>query len=967
MNNIPVEYKLIETFDLGDINSKGMLLEHKKSGARVSVISNDDDNKVFYIGFRTTPKDSTGVAHILEHSVLCGSKKYPLKDPFVELAKGSLNTFLNAMTYPDKTVYPIASQNNKDFRNLMDVYLDAVFNPNIYENEKIFRQEGWHYETDENGDIIYNGVVYNEMKGAFSSPDDVLEREILNSLFPDNTYAFESGGDPENIPDLTYEDFLKFHSIYYHPSNSYIYLYGDMDVEENLDFLDKEYLSKYDRINPNSEISLQKPFEKKVEIKKNYPVSKGDAKSNTYFSLNYVCSDILDASLYQAFNVLDYALLNSPGAPLREALMKKSIGKDIIGGYSNGTYQPYFTIGVKGAKSTDRPKFLNAVDEALKDIVSNGIDKKALKAAINIQEFSFREADFGSYPKGLVYGLICFDSWLYNDKKPFLHLDTIPVLDDLKKKVETNYFEELVQKYLIDNNHSAIVVLNPVEELSKKRDKETKDKLCEYKHSLSKEDIEKIASDAKELKEYQATPTSNDDLRKLPLLDIDDLDRKSKDIKNRIENISNQEVIFHDINSNGITYLNLLFDIGDMKKEEIPEISFLIRMLGLLDTNKHTYAEYSNEANILTGGIFANMQIQTKKDDKVGLFVVSGAKFLKENIKETIDLILEMLLETDFSDKGRIKELLNQELSHFKMRMQSAGHLVAATRAKARFSTEGYLSEMIAGIEFYEFLKDLYENYNEKINNYIEKCKKLIKQIFKKEALMISVTGNKELTKEVGSFVPVINESLSDEPKQSETDFGVLNKKNEAFKTAAAIQYVARAGNFKKQGLEYNGALRVVKTILSYEYFWTNVRVIGGAYGCMANFKRNGDLYFVSYRDPNLQKTNDVFTNTPEFLEKFDCDKRDMTKYIIGTISSMDTPLTPAQEGDRALSLYLHDIGIEDIQKARDEVLGATVEDIRKLSEHIKVCMDSNYLTVLGNEVSIDKESSLFDEIITLI
>lgn len=967
MINIPVEYKLIETFDLTDINSKGLLLEHKKSGARISVLSNDDDNKVFYIGFRTTPKDSTGVAHILEHSVLCGSKKYPLKDPFVELAKGSLNTFLNAMTYPDKTVYPIASQNDKDFRNLMDVYLDAVFNPNIYENEKIFRQEGWHYETDEDGNIIYNGVVYNEMKGAFSSPDDVLEREILNSLFPDNTYAFESGGDPENIPDLTYEDFLTFHSVYYHPSNSYIYLYGDMDVEENLKYLDREYLSKYDRINPNSSISLQTSFDKTKEIKKNYPVSKGDAQSNTYYSLNYVCSDILDATLYQAFNVLDYALLNSPGAPLREALMKKSIGKDIIGGYSNGTYQPYFTIGVKGAKSTDRIKFLNTVEESLKDIVKNGIDKKAIKAAINIQEFSFREADFGSYPKGLVYGLICFDSWLYDDTKPFLHLDTIPVLDDLKKKVDTDYFEELIQKYLIDNAHSAIVILNPVEELAKKRDEQTENKLSKYKETLSEDDIEKIISDAKALKEYQATPTSNEDLKKLPLLDIDDLDRKARDIKNRIETISDTKVIYHDINSNGITYLNLLFDIGDLRKEDVSEASFMIRMLGLLDTKKHSYAELSNEMNILTGGLFTTMQIQSKAEDKTGIYVVSGAKYLKEHIKDAIDLTLEMLLETDFSDKGRIKELLNQELSHFKMRMQSAGHLVASVRAKSRFSTENYLGELISGIEFYEFLKDLYDHYNEKIDNYIEKCKSLVGQIFKKESLMISITGDSCITKDIESFVPVIYDSLSDEPMKSETDFGVLNKKNEAFKTAAAIQYVARAGNYKQKGLEYNGALRVVKTILSYEYFWTNVRVIGGAYGCMANFKRNGDLHFVSYRDPNLSKTNDIFSNTSKYLEEFDCDSRDMTKYIIGTISSIDTPLTPSQEGDRSLALYIHNIGIEEVQKAREEVLDATPEAIRKLSGHIKACMESNYLTVLGNESAIEKEASLFDEIITLI
>ena len=516
-------YEVLQTEDLSDLKSKGTLLKHKKSGARVLLMENDDENKVFTIGFRTPPSDSTGVPHIMEHSVLCGSKEFPVKDPFVELVKGSLNTFLNAMTYPDKTVYPVASCNDKDFQNLMHVYMDAVFYPNIYQNDKTFRQEGWSYKLDNpDGELTISGVVYNEMKGAFSSPEGVLDRVVLNSLFPDNTYSVESGGDPEVIPELTYERFLDFHRKYYHPSNSYIYLYGDMNMEEKLRWLDEKYLSDFENEPVDSEIHLQKPFTEMKEVVQEYSIASEESEEdNTYLSYNKVIGTTLDEKLYLAFEILDYALLSAPGAPLKKALLDAGVGKDISGSYDNGVYQPIFSVISKNANVEQKEEFVRVIEDTLKDIVKNGINKKALRAGINYHEFRFREADFGNYPRGLMYGLQLFDSWLYDETKPFIHMQAIPTFEFLKEQVETGYFEELIQKYLLDNTHGSIVIIKPERGRTARMDKELADKLQAYKASLSKEEIDALVKATKELEEYQEEESAPEDLAKIPVLGRD--------------------------------------------------------------------------------------------------------------------------------------------------------------------------------------------------------------------------------------------------------------------------------------------------------------------------------------------------------------------------------------------------------------------------------------------------------------
>ena len=486
-------YRLRQVKHIPELNSDGMILEHKKTGANIFLMSNEDNNKVFCIGFRTPPSDSTGVPHIIEHTVLCGSDKFPVKDPFVELVKGSLNTFLNAMTYPDKTVYPIASCNDTDFQNLMDVYMDAVFHPNIGKEKKIFMQEGWHYELEEpEGEITYNGVVYNEMKGVFSSPESVLDSYIHTAMFPDTCYGVESGGDPEDIVKLTYEDYLAFYHKYYHPSNSYIYLYGDMDMTEKLRWLDEEYLGKYDRKEIDSEIQIQKKFKEPIEREIFYSVSESESLDHaTYLSINTQAGNELSPKEYVAFQILEYVLLDAPGASLKKALLDAGIGDDIMGGYEYGILQPYFSVIAKNAEREQKDEFVKIVKAELKKLADGGIDKKCLKAGINNYEFQYREADYGSTPKGLMYGLQCLDSWLYGGD-PMMHLEYEDTFAALKKGADSGYFEGLIRTYLLDNPYEAVVIASPKKNLAARIEEQTAKKLKEYKDSLSKEEIEGI-------------------------------------------------------------------------------------------------------------------------------------------------------------------------------------------------------------------------------------------------------------------------------------------------------------------------------------------------------------------------------------------------------------------------------------------------------------------------------------------
>ena len=695
------EYEILDEHRVEDVQSDGFILRHKKSGARIAILSNNDDNKVFYIGFRTPPEDETGVPHIIEHTTLCGSKKFPVKDPFIELAKGSLNTFLNAMTYPDKTVYPVASCNDQDFKNLMDVYLDAVFNPNITKYEEIFKQEGWHYElTGKDDELKINGVVYNEMKGAYSSPDEVLSSQIYRSLFPDNTYSKDSGGNPEYIPKLTYEAYLDFYHKYYHPSNSYIYLYGDMDVVERLEWLDKEYLSLYDYKKVNSEINKQPAFDEIKNVEAQYSITMDDSQENkTYLSYNRVVGDTLDEMLYQAFDVLDYALVSSPGAPVKQALIDAGIGDDVYGSYDAGILQPVFSFVAKNANASQADEFESIIENTLKEVVKTGINKEALLAGINSSEFKFREADFGQFPKGLLFGLNCLDSWLFDDMKPFIHLECLGTFAKLRKSVDTDYFEKLIQEYLLDNTHGSSVTVKPKRGLGNEREEALAKELSDYKASLSDEEIKKLIEDTEHLKKYQEEPSSDEDLRKLPMLTRADMKKNAMPFSNIEDELSDVKVVRHDIESNGIDYISFLFDAGDFAQSELGYLGFFTNALGLVSTEKYSYTDLANATNIYTGGISTGTASHPDIKDRnnfVFKFEVK-LKVLEKNLDKALELMEQMLLTSDFTDTKRLGELVAQIKARLQANLSSSGHLVAAMRSMSSFSRYALYQDELKG------------------------------------------------------------------------------------------------------------------------------------------------------------------------------------------------------------------------------------------------------------------------------
>lgn len=964
-------YEVVEKRFVADVNSEGYLLKHKKTGARILLLSNDDDNKVFSIGFRTTPVNSTGVAHILEHSVLCGSDKYPIKDPFVELAKGSLNTFLNAMTFPDKTIYPVASCNDKDFQNLMDVYLDAVFYPRIYKEDKIFRQEGWHYEMeDKDSPLTINGVVYNEMKGAFSSPDDVLSRELFTSLYPDTTYGFESGGDPEVIPELSYEEFLDFHRKYYHPTNSYIYLYGNMDMVEKLEYMDKEYLSKFERREINSEVETQKAFDKMRRVVKEYPIGEEEKESgNTYFSYNISISDSLDKEVCLALQILDYALCTAPGAPLKKALTEAGIGTEIQSSYDCGIKQPFFSVIAKNADTDKETAFVEIIEKVLTDIVKNGFDKKALLAGLNYFEFRYRESDYGYYPKGLMYGINILETWLYDEKKPFIRVESGEVYEALREKVEDGYFEKLIQTYMLDNPHKSMVVLLPKKGLTQEREKALAEKLAAYKAGLTDSEMDAIVEGAKALKAYQEKPDAEEDLAKIPLLSRKDMKKEANRFVNELRKAGDNDFLYHDLFTNGISYLRLIFKLDKVPARLIPYVGIMTSVLGMMDTDKHEYADLNNDINILTGGIqtISNVYGDIQDENRFLMTLEMKTKVMEQNLQTAIDLMKEEILGTNFADKKRLKEILAELKSRLQAQAMSASHVIAFNRALSNVSKKAAANEQLSGMDFYRLVEKLDGEFDAEADKLIASLKELAEIAFRPENLMLDLTGSEKAAEELPAMVEHFKKELYTCEVETGSYDPVLTKVKEGYKTPGQVQYVCRAGNFKHKGLPYTGSLRVLKTMMGYDYLWNQIRVKGGAYGCMCGFSKSGECFIVSYRDPNLKNTVEVYENAADYIAAFEADERMLTQYIIGAIGELDTPKSASLKGLDSLVAYMTGLTDADMQRERDELLATDAEALKKTSEQIRAFMEEDCLCVVGNADKITEAADLFDKVENLI
>ena len=965
-----MSYTLIKEQKLSDLQGTGYIYQHNTTKAKICFMITEDDNKTFSISFRTPPKDSTGVAHILEHSVLCGSEKYPVKDPFIELAKGSLNTFLNAMTFSDKTMYPVASVNEKDFHNLMDVYLDAVFNPNIYHEKKTFDQEGWHYELDDiEGQVEYKGVVYNEMKGVFSSPEQTLLRTIQAHVFSDHVYGVESGGDPIDIPQLTYEDFLDFHRNYYHPSNSYIFFYGDLDIDKELERLDRGYLSKYEYKEVDSSIPLMTLYEEPKKVESDYPISEDESlEKRTYLSYNVLLNQSKQVMESMAIDILEYLLIDAPGAPIKEALLDAGIGEDVFSSYDDSKREGNFSIIAKNSDYHQQEAFVKVIEDTFARIISEGFNKEKVQAAINKFEFRVKEADFGRYPKGVIYAMKTLETWLY-DEDPFIHFDYEKLFESLKVKAADGYFESLIKKYFLDNAHKVFLTLKPNKDFNRKKEELIQKELKKYEESLSIDQRKELYEYTLELMRFQDAPDTKENLDKLPQLTLEDIPRDKEAFVYSTDMLNDTKVLFREANSSDIVYVKAAFDVSHVNEEQLAVMSLLTKFLIQLSTQEHHYGGLADQINKKTGGIHVKLSVYDHKDSVryySPTLEIIGKSFVNQ-LGDMYGLFREILLETRFDEVKRIRELLNEIKSRLQMSLKSSGHSTAALRAQSYISQNASYKEQIQGLSFYDEICKWQEKSDDDLKDLGLLMEKVLDGIITNDGLTLAITSSKAYRNTIFNYT---NEFVFSLPNKNRTvekaKVEVLSSINEGIKTVSDIQYVAMAADLKQHGFEYSGSLKVLNTIISLNYLWNQVRIKGGAYGAFAGVQRNGIMTFSSYRDPNLSKTLEVYQTTSAFVENLELDKKELTKYIIGTISNYDRPLTPAMENDKMISLYFSEITHEDVLKNRHEILDTTLEKLKSYRELYQKIFIRPICCVLGNEDKIEEEKECFKTLRTL-
>lgn len=962
-------FKLENEVKIDEIKSIGRVFTHIKSGAKLVSLENDDDNKTFSITFKTLPQNSKGIPHILEHSVLCGSRKFPVKEPFVEILKGSLNTYLNAATYPDKTMFPVASRNYKDFRNLMNVYLDAVFYPAIYEKPEIFMQEGWHYDIDNiNGEIDYKGIVYNEMKGAYSSPVAILLRTVDETLFKDNIYRFDSGGKPEEIVKLSSNEFIKFHEEYYHPSNSIIYLYGDIKLDEELKFINDEYLDKFEKKAIKNDIVLQKAFEEMTEKEVEYSISNSESEDDkTFFSLSFCTGSILDEELYFAFDILESILLGLSSSPLKRALVEANIGKDVFGVFDNSILQPTFSIILKDSNLKDKNKFKDIVFSVLEELCKNGIDRKVIEAVINAREFEIKEADYESYPRGLEYNEKILDRMLYGGE-PFENLRYEKKLKKMKTAMNSNYFEKIIKKYFLNNKHSALITVKPKKNLEYETNKAVLKDLKIFRDNLNKEQLEEIFEQNRKLKLRYETQDKKEDLDKIPMLSIKDINPKADYFESEKINQNGVDILYTPLNTNGINYMNLYFDSSVVPVDMIPYLSLFSILIGRMNTKKYDFKDLSNQVNMNVGGMDFSLEPYSdinEVDKYVPEFVIR-TKVLKEKTFKLLELLEEVINKTIYDDYKRLKELIEELKSRLEMSMQSRSHRVAAVRIGSYYSQMYKYVDIISGIEFYKFLCNLERSFDEKKESISEKLKACAKLVFNSNNMLVGYAGDRDALNE---FLKLFNEfrgRLKNEPINKYNYDFKLEKLNEGLIISSKIQCVVKGYNFKKLNFQNSGVLSVVKSIANYDYLWSKVRVQGGAYGAFASFSGNGNMNLCSYRDPGLAETIEIYDDFADYIKNFNADYREITKYILGTISGIDAPLSNASKCERTVLHYITNIDMDYIQRIRDEIINADIYSIRKCSKLIGDCMKENYICVIGNEQKINENADKFKRVINI-
>lgn len=959
-------FLLKEKREIAEIKATAFLFEHPQSGAELLHIETEDSNKVFCAAFKTVPQNSSGVPHILEHSVLNGSKNFPSKSTFMELLKGSLHTFVNAMTGADMTVYPVASTNAKDFMNLSRVYMDAVLFPRIYEQPEILQQEGWHYElNDPQDELNIRGVVYNEMKGAFSSPDALMYRVSRQMLFPDNTYGVESGGDPDHIPELDYESFLAFHKKHYHPSNCKIVTYGDLDINAMLQMLDADYLSHFERDPHKVVIAPQKPFKQPLRAKYEYPIEEGRSTDKQHhLTLSWCFGNIADMYETQALHMMMELLILSPASPLKRKLQESGLASDYYGYVANDMLQPVLTIACKNTTEENIPAIEELIISEIKRIVAEGFDKKLVEAVINSREFFYREGQMRHFPRGLYHAWTILPYWLHNDD-PLTMLGFEDLLVELRKGLTQPYLEALLDKAFLQNKHAGVITFVPVPGLLASKEKALKELLAARKARMSEEEINALVEATRKLLEWQSAPEDPADIERIPMLSLSDIDPKATEYPIEVEPWKEFTALKHDVNTNGIVYLKAYFDLAHATGQDLPWLALYSELVGQVDSDNYGFADLSNEMDIHTGGIDLSLSLKNSYQDPdliLPKFVVSGKAVVAKSAR-LMELAAELALKPKFTDKARLLNLIREMKARAESMLMQQGVVVAINRMFAPFSQIHHWSDLSSGLGYYHFLVELEKQAGTDIDAVIHSLEQVRRRFFNTHNLIISLTASKEeIETAFGHLMPVLD-SISSEPVEpAEYHFHTANL-NEGICAPVQVQFCAKGGNFFRKGYSYSGKLRVLKSVLSNDFLYQELRVKGGAYGAMCNFSLAGYQYFCSYRDPNLAETFSVYDRVPEYLRSFECSRREMDKYIIGDVSSLDYPLTPEQMGASADEDYITGFTQADRQQIRNEVLSTTVADIRAYADMIEDIMVKNHICVFGNEQKVRAAESLFDKL----
>lgn len=950
-------FELIHEQDIPELKTGAKLLHHIKTGARLLSLSNEDENKVFGITFRTPPIDSTGVPHILEHSVLCGSRKFPVKEPFVELLKGSLNTFLNAMTYPDKTCYPVASQNVQDFYNLIEVYLDAVLYPRL--TPFIFQQEGWHYELTKSDDpLIYKGVVFNEMKGAYSSPDTLLREYARQSLFSDNTYGLDSGGDPRQIPNLSFEQFRDFHSKYYHPSNAWIYFYGNDDPKNRLSFIHK-YLKDFERIEIDSTIGLQQPFEQPRRLIRPYASGEKDTRSKGIFTLNWLLKETTDMEFNLAMHILEHILIGMPGSPLRKALIDSSLGEDLSGGgLASELRQMYFSTGLKGIDLKDVDKIEAVILQTLARLSKEGVEPDTIEAALNTIEFRLRENNTGSYPRGLLLMLNALTTWLYNGDPLAAIAFEIP-LASVKSRIasDKSFFEKIIDQYLLSNPHRTALTLRPDPALTKKHMGEERKILAVAQRGMSKAELNNLIAGTTELKKIQDTPDPPEALASIPALRLSDLERENKIIPLSLQEQSGTQILFHKLFTNGIAYLDIGFNLHSLPQKYLPYVRLFGKALLEMGTESEDYVSLSRRISQKTGGIYPEFFTSTVKNEKnCAAWLLLRGKAMTTQTGDLLDILRDVLLTANLDNRKRFHQMVLEAKAKQEQKLVPFGHQIVNLRLRAHFNESAWAAEQVNGVSYLLFLRKLAEKVDKDWQDVLTTIEDMRRILINRNAMVLNITLD-----ERGWAViqPRLKDFLDDLPA---LDPGIMKwspempPRFEGMTIPSQVNYIGKGADIYRAGYSFHGSVLVISRFLRNSWLWEEVRVKGGAYGAFCLFDRlSGTFTFVSYRDPNVLKTLDVFDQSAQFLRDLVLTEDALTKAIIGAIGEIDNYRLPDAKGYISMVRHLTGVMDEELQQIREEILSTTTADFKSFARVLEAVKNTGLVKILGSRNTITK------------